>query len=127
MFYLFGNWETCGVFLIRVDVPGCLFQCVWVPVPPSKGLQCEDSFVPQNYTFPQSGRECCILLYLSQKVRPAGLSICRACLSSRNCAEDRSCSSPLLVLFCGCSYYVRAGGSLVLGNAPFLGRSEEPT
>lgn len=123
-----GNWETCGVFLIHTDMPGYLFQCVWVPVPASEALQCEDSFAPQNYTFPKSGRECCILLYLRQKARPAGLSICRACLSSRKCAGDRSYSSPLLVLFCDCSFGCESWGQQPgPGKCPFLGRSEEPT
>lgn len=124
MVYLFGNWEACDVFLIHIDVPGCLFQCVWVPIPASEALQCEDSFAPQNYTFPRSGRECCILLYLSQKVRPAGLSICchpGTVQKTDIAAVSSSCCSVAVHL------YVRAGGSLLLGNAPFLGRSEEPT
>lgn len=108
MVYLFGNWETCGVFLIHLDMPGYLFQCVWVPA--SEALQCEDRFSPQNDTFPKSGRACCVLLYLRQKVRPAGFSIWRACLSSRKCAGDRSYSSPLLLLFCGCSFVCESWG-----------------
>lgn len=35
MVYQFGNWETCGVFLIHIDMPGYLFLCVWVLLPAS--------------------------------------------------------------------------------------------
>lgn len=117
MVYLFGNWENCGILLIHIDMPGYLFQCVWVPVPASEALQFEDSFVSQNCTFPKSGRECCILLYLSQKVRPAGLSIC---LSSRSCAEDRSRNCPLLMLFCGCSFVCESWGQPGPGKCPLF-------
>lgn len=61
---------------------------------------------------------------------PAGLGIPRAFLSSWSCAEDGSLAAvPSLCYSVALYVYVRAGGGLVLGNAPFLllGKSEEPT
>lgn len=58
---------------------------------------------------------------LSQKLGPVGLGIRRAFLSSWSCAEDGSLAAvPFLCYSVALYVYVRVGGDLVLGNAPFL-------
>lgn len=94
-----------------------------------QALQCEGSFAPlykYDDTFPKSGWECCILLQLSQKLASARLGIFRAwhlqaiSVILELCRRWISCSSPLLVIFCGCSCVREGWRQPAPGKCPLL-------
>lgn len=138
MAYLSGSWETCGVLLIHVALPGYLCQRVWVPGPPSKAVG--------NRPF-----RVRVVLHLCTSTIAPSLSLAGSAVFSCNSARSwdllglafagHFChlravhkmdvlqqSPPRVILWLSCICESCLRGSVVLGNAPFSisGRSEEP-